>query len=331
MQEYLIELLCCPSCHGDLTWTVTDTKDDHVEEGLSECDDCGITYPIREGIGVFLTADREREDLWQDVESNLMRAIREDPDLGMGLMESPIENLNPADQFFRAMVLEEQGDFAGAEMAEEIAHQGLYTQAYSNCWKEQVDFIVKDIDGTTDTIIDLASGRCYLVRVLARRAAAPVVASDFSLKVMRRNRRWIEFQGLYHRVSLLVFDARQNPFKDRSIRTMTSNLGLPNIREAGNLHSELRRVISDRFLGISHFYPENDANRATIDRYGLADMIYKERLIGRLSQAGFRVDILNRCQGKAKPTAVGEVVRGAHIDGLPVAEVDLEWCVLQAS
>jgi uncharacterized protein YbaR (Trm112 family) len=330
MQEYLIELLCCPSCHGDLTWSVTEKKDDHVEEGLSECGVCGMTYPIREGIGVFLTADHEREDLWQEVESNLMRAIREDPDLRAGLMDAPIESLNAADQFFRAMVLEEGGDFAGAEKAEEIAHQGLYTQAYSACWKEQVDYLVNMIEDSRDPIIDLASGRCYLVGLLARRTALPVVASDFSLKVMRRNRRWAEFHGLYHRLSLLVFDARQTPFKNGSVRTMSSNLGLPNIREGGKLHSELRRVISNQFLGISHFYPENDANGAAIDRFGLADMLYEERLIGSLSQAGFRVDMLNRCRGNAKPTAVGEVVAGAQIDGLPVADVDLEWGLLQA-
>ncbi|MGB3717392.1 MAG: Trm112 family protein [Candidatus Promineifilaceae bacterium] len=331
MQEYLLEILCCPSCHGDLTWSITETRYDHIEEGISECGNCGTTYSIHEGIGVFLTIDDEREDLWQEVESNLMRSIREDPDLCKGLMESPIENLNPADQFFRAMVLEEQGDFAGAARAEETAQHGLYTQEYLDCWKDQVDFLVNQIKGVREPIIDIASGRCYLVEVLAHRVAAPVVASDFSLQVMRRNRRWIEFKGFYHRVSLLVFDARHTPFKGRSIRTMTSNLGLPNIREAGKLHGELRRVVSERFLGISHFYPENDANGELIERYGLTDILYEERLIGGLSHVGFRVDLLNRCRGKAKPTPVGEVVGGAQIDGLPVTEVDLDWCVLQAS
>lgn len=331
MQEYLIELLCCPACQGDLIWTITETRDDHIEEGLSECGECGGVYPIREGIGVYLTTEHEREDLWQDVESNLMRLIREDPDLREDLMESSIETLNPADQFFRAMVLEEKGDFAGAETVEKIARQGLYTQEYINCWMDQIDYLVDQLDAYRDPIIDLASGRGYLIRELAQRAVAPVVATDFSLQVMRRNRRWVEFQRLYHRVSLLVFDARQTPFKDRSVRIMTSNLGLPNIREAGKFHSELRRIVSGRFLGITHFFPENDANATAIDQYDLGDMLYEERLIAGLSHAGFRVELVNKCRGRARPTPAGKIVRGAQIDGLPIADVELEWCLLQAN
>jgi uncharacterized protein YbaR (Trm112 family) len=330
MQEYLRELLCCPACHGKLAWSIEEMKAGHIEEGTSTCDDCGEAYPIREGIGVFLTAEHAREDLWQEVESNLMRYVRKDPQLYSALMSPPIESLNPADQFFRAMVLEEQGDFAVSEKAEALALQGMYTPAYSDCWADQVDFLVRTIRDTKTPVVDIASGRGYLVQVLAKSIDAPIVASDFSLQVMRRNRRWFEYWHLYHRVSLLVFDARQMPFTARSIGTMTTNLGLPNIREGGKLFGELRRVVSGRFLGISHFFSEDDPNAMAIKKAGLADMLYEKRLVSGLSSAGFAVEFLSRARNRAEPTPIGEIIEGAQVDGLPVAEADLDWCVIES-
>ncbi|HET6444093.1 MAG TPA: Trm112 family protein [candidate division Zixibacteria bacterium] len=331
MQEYLIDLLCCPICHGDLSWTITARKGSQIEEGTSSCVECGAEYPIRQGIAVYLTASDNPEDLWQDVESNLMSAIKENPDLNKALMNSSIESLNPADQFFRAMALEELGDFEGAESAEKIAHKGLYTREFLDCWKAQVEYLIGKLERENGPIIDIASGRCYLVKEMVQGLAAPIVASDFSLQVMKRNRQWLEFHGLTERVSLLVFDARQSPFKTRSIQCMTTNLGLPNMRGATSVYNELRRVVSGRFLGISNFYLEQDANAETIASYGLAELLYEKQLEVGLSEAGFRIDIENRCRGEAKPTPVGEVLKDAQIDGLPVADTDIDWCVIQAS
>jgi uncharacterized protein YbaR (Trm112 family) len=47
----LLEILCCPACHGDL-----------VERPESlRCQSCGLAYPIEDGIPVMLV-DRARKD-----------------------------------------------------------------------------------------------------------------------------------------------------------------------------------------------------------------------------------------------------------------------------
>jgi uncharacterized protein YbaR (Trm112 family) len=40
----LLEILCCPACHGDLV---------EQPEGL-HCQTCGLLYPIEDGIPVML-------------------------------------------------------------------------------------------------------------------------------------------------------------------------------------------------------------------------------------------------------------------------------------
>ena len=329
MKEYLVDKLCCPVCHEELGWSVEEKVDDHIEDGVAACEGCGASYPIRDGIGLFLTDELEREDLWEEVDSALAKHLREYPELDAQLIKVPLEALGPADQLFRAMILEERGDFAGAELAEDRAHEGLYTQDYLRCWQLQVDTLIEAVKDSDGPIVDLASGRCYLVGKLIEQTNAPIIASDFSSRILRRNRRWLQFKGYYDRVSLLAFDARKTPFKDRSIETLTTNLGVPNIRGTGELFRELRRIVSGRFLAISHFFPEDDGNKDVIEQFELGDAVYKVRLVENMSAAGFKVDTGLSCVGKASPTPVGVVLEGMPVDGLPVERTENEWCVVE--
>src|SRR5919206_2884647 len=117
MDELLVELLVCPLCGGDLRWSVSSRRAGRIEEGEATCSSCGASYPVREGIGLFLTPDLPRNDLWEGAESGLARHLREHPDMEERLLRSPLSTLNPADRFFRSYVLEERGDWAGAAEA----------------------------------------------------------------------------------------------------------------------------------------------------------------------------------------------------------------------
>lgn len=125
MHSYLIELLECPACHGELDWSITERRDDRVHVGEARCKACRTSYPVREGMGLFLTPDLPREDLWQRVDSQLTRHLRQHPEVERQLMEVPLESLNPADQLFRALVLEERGHYVEARAAEDLAQAGL--------------------------------------------------------------------------------------------------------------------------------------------------------------------------------------------------------------
>jgi SAM-dependent methyltransferase len=215
---------------------------------------------------------------------------------------------------------------------EETAMRGLYTLDYLACWTGQFDYVIAQLAATSGPIVDLASGRCYLVETLANRLQRPVVASDFSPTVLQRNRYRLEHSGVYEAVSLLAFDARNTPFKTGSVTTLTTNLGLPNIEAPGALLSELRRIVSGVFLAISHFYAESDeANAPAIRAAQLDTLLYKRSALDKYRAAGWEVDVKNARIGAAQPTPQSNVLEGASIDGLPAAATDLEWCVLRAT
>jgi len=331
VHTYLIEMLACPACHGELAWEISQCREERIEQAEARCQRCAATYPVLEGIGLFLTPDLPRNDLWQQVESQLARYLRDHPEVERRLMETPAAELVPADLFYRALALEERGEYKAARAIEQKANQGIYTAEYLACWESQRDYVIGRLAGADGPIVDLASGRGYLVEEMARRLKRPIVATDHSPRVLREDRRSLEAFGLYDRVSLLAFDARRTPFKDGAVNTLTTNVGLPNVEAPGDLLKELRRVTDGEFLAISHFYPEEDeVNAAALREGGLSSLIFRDAAMEAFITAGWDVKVANECWGKAEPTPKGQVLEGAQIDAFPVQETTLEWCVLVA-
>ncbi len=332
MHTYLIEMLECPACHGKLNWSITEQNENRIETAEAHCNACNAVYPVRDGIGLFLTPELQRNDLWEQVDSGLIQHLREHPELERQLMDVPLDTLAPADQFFRALVLEEQGNFMEAQIIADSADKGLYTPEHINCRNSQLDYVVEWLSTTEGPIVDLASGIGYLVEKVVRELKRPIVATDFSPGVLRRDRKWLESFGLYNDVSLLAFDARCTPFKDGAITTLTTYVGLPNIQEPGNLLVELRRIVAGVFLAISQFFPEEDqANAKVIREAKLDPLLYRRTALQHFAEAGWNVEVKNTCVGEAHPTPPSVVLDGARIDGLPVANTNLEWCVLLAT
>jgi uncharacterized protein YbaR (Trm112 family) len=331
MHSYLMELLVCPGCHGQLAWSITESFGHRIEAAQATCEACRADYPVWDGIGLFLTPDLPRHDLWEEVDNQLGVYLDQHPEVEWQLMDTPLDALAPSDQYFRAVVLEGRGDYAQARVAAEQARGWLYTAEYLACHHSQINYLVEHVSGSAAPIVDLASGRCELVERLAARLDTRIVASDFSPRVLRGDRRWLEFFGLYDQVSLLALDTRRMPFKNGVVDTMTTNLGLSNIEQPGDLPDELRRVLQGEFLAITHFFPEDDeANAAAISELGLAPFLFRKSTLNLLSSSGFDVELKNVQRARAAPTPTSLLLEGAGIDALPVAETELEWCVLVA-
>ncbi len=326
MQDYLIEMLACPACRGELEWNVTRREGDRIEEGEARCTACDASYPIRDGIGVFLTPDLPRNDLWEQVGSALSTYLREHPETETALMDGPEQGLAPADQFFRAMIYEERGQYGEAHKLRAGSTEALYTAGYLGCSASQIDFVIDRLNQGSGPVVDIASGLGYLVEEMLRRTQRPVVATDFSLRILRRQRAWFRHFGLDARLSLLAFDARRAPFKDGAVQMLTSYLGLANIEQPGSLLEELRRITRGTFLACSIFYPEDDrANGEVIREAGLEETLFSRALLAGFERAGWQAQLANACVSTAMPTPESVLIEGARIDSLPVAETYLEW------
>ena len=269
----------------------------------------------------FLTADAA-VDIWATTESGLARALRENPELEQALMDRAPEELRPADRMFRSFVLEERGDYEGARAVAPSMSE-LYTPEMNACRQGAFDALLARLDGPVarldGPVVDLASGRCLLLE----RMDVPAVATDVSpLVLARAKERGVASEAL-------AFDARQTPFADGAVETMTTFLGLANVEDPGPLFGELRRAVSGRLLAIHMLYPVGDANADAIETMRLERLLYRGPFLDGLAAAGWDVEVVFECRARAVPTPVGHVLESA-IDGLPVAPTEIDWLVVEA-
>lgn len=331
MHKIFLDLLECPGCHASLTWKWLEVHGKRIEEAEAHCTGCGANYPVREGIGLFLLPNLPRNDLWEQTESQLSRYLREHTEVERQLMESPADQLAPADQLLRAMVLTDRGAYGEAKALTDQVLSRLYTSEYLACLDSQIKQLAASLSPSSWPLVDLASGQGTLIEMLTQCLNQPIIASDFSPTVLRRNRRRLEFFGLADRVTLLAFDTRRTPFKPGRIKTMTTLLGLSNIENPGLLLHELRRIISGSLLAIVHFFPEDDeANAAVIRATGDPTFHFQRSALEQFIAAGWQIELTNVCKGQARPTPSSSLLPGLQIDSLPVAETVLEWALLAA-
>ncbi len=329
MQKYLVEILECPKCHGKLDWNITEQSHERIELAEACCQDCSSTYPVRDGIGVFLTTDLKRNDLWEQVDNGLEQFFKQNPELEKRLMNVPLDTLGPVDQHYRGRVHLSRGETEAAQVAFDIANKRLYSEDAIQCMDSQMNYLIKEVSKSDSPIVDLASGACGLVSKMLKDLPNSIVVTDFSPSVLVKNRKRLMEQGLYDRVSLLAFDARQTPFANDSISLLTTHAGLNNIQNPGNLLEELHRIVKGKFIAVSSFYPEDDKeNGVVIEEAGLAELCYRDKLLEHFHNTGWAVEVKNSCSIKTNPAPPGVVLEGARVDGLPVQSTYLEWCVL---
>lgn len=331
MQRFLMDWLVCPQCHAELQWNVAYEKNEEVEEAQAVCSGCHHSYPVREGIACFLTDKLKRTDLWEQSESELLRFLNQNSEIRGQLLYSPPEKLAPADRFYRLMVLEEMGDFSQSNTLEASALQSLYTAEYLACWNRQLDDVANRALQSGFPAVDVASGRGYFVERLVQRGLPNLVATDFSLSVLRSSRK--KFQKNYPGVSLsfIAMDARHTPFRDQSIPMLTTNLGLANIQQPGALLVELRRVCSGSLMAIHHFYPaEDEIHAKAFSELKMDTLLNEELLLKEFQQNHWQAELINECYSNALPTPKSVLLDGATIDTFPLHPVKLKWVTIRA-
>lgn len=326
MYSVLLDRLVCPSCHNSLRWQITDRDGEWIEEADAICPACGASYPTRGGIGAFLTPDLQRNDLWAAVESSISRHLRQNPELERRLLESRLDALNPADRFFRGYVLEERGHGQEADEAFAAALPALYTEDTRTASDAMADAVVSAIPEGSDPVVDIASGRGFLVERLAKALDRPIVATDFSPTVLRRTRDRFRRQGIDHRVSFLALDARRTPFADASLPTLTTYVGLENIGRPDGALTELRRVTDGTLYWVASLYEDGDPNEPAI-RELESTLSLRSEAESAVAAAGWTLTRIASARARVLPTPHGEIV-DAGIDGIPVDETTVEWAAL---
>ncbi len=83
MKRELSKELACPGCkNSKLSLTISKESKDDIEEGALDCDSCGKSYDIIEGIPIMMDGDKNIEqykiwdDIWKDIELNIRNIIQ---------------------------------------------------------------------------------------------------------------------------------------------------------------------------------------------------------------------------------------------------------------
>lgn len=330
MFSYLVEMLECPQCHGDLKWVLKKKQGRHIIDASVKCVCCNTQYYIRDGIGNFLLTGNTNDN-WKEGEDFFTTYFSEYPEVAELLMNTPVDNMNAADLNVRAELLRLQGRIEEAKYISEKAASKTYTPEYTHGMDNQLDYIVNYLKQGTSPVVDIASGRCTLVEKLLERTNRDIVATDFSLRVLEQDNEKLSAKGYNDKVSFIAFDAKHTPFKTESIKVLTTFVGLQNIDNPGNLLSELKRITSGEFLSVSIFYPEDDlANVEALKQLGLETTSIRSKSEEAYNMAGWNISIENSYHARVLPTPRGEIIKGAGIDAIPVAETTFEWCTVRA-
>jgi SAM-dependent methyltransferase len=242
------------------------------------------------------------------------------------LLESPLDELNGADLFLRATVLEERQGYAAAHDSYTLADERLYSADVRDAREAMLGRVLEHPAGGHGAVADIATGRGTLLERLLEGTQRPLVGTDVSETVLGRVRARFGTE----RVEYVVADARSLPFEDASIATLVSHLGLANVPDADALLRELRRIGRELIATHVLFRDDDEPNIAAARELGLDALGTRDAASNTFAAAGWSAAVELEREVRADPTPVSELIPGVGIDGLPVVPAPVTWCVIVA-
>jgi len=321
MHKALIPLLICPICHGKLKSRITRKDETHLIEGEFACKDCKRKYPIFDGIGVFLSGEETKEDLWKEQEDFATRFRKENPILFFLLTKTFLGNIKPEHHFIKGLLLED-------EKTLEQATRRIYTKDYLIGYEKTKEALREVEKDNPRIILEIACGRGGFFKpfIRSRQRKGVYVVTDFSPTVLRSNLKWLRKSGLDEEVTLMAFDAKAMPFRDNSIPAIVSNIGFPNIRNNGRAVNEVFRVLVSHGILITNFMftTEQTKNYTKAKELGLDQFYTRKNVEEVFTKAGFRFSLEELYHGSVRPTPGG-------IDYFPIVKDVYSFCVFRAT
>ena len=211
----LLEFICCPDCHSELSLTEKITKK-LIQEGHLYCNKCKDYYPIIDGIPIlfkenFLTGSGIKESFeksgtfWTDLNAKLYENFR-------------------------------------AKLVARLIGGNIFTYDYV---KDAIEPTANLLDiQKGDTILDIACGTGLLTRPLARRVgdSGNVVGLDISFDMLRYAKKYAERDGLYN-IDLIKGNAEYLPYKNDYFNGVASSGIFPSDLNPSKTLDKMYRVL----------------------------------------------------------------------------------------
>jgi len=293
----------------------------HIIGGEFTCTNCGRNYPVDDSIGIFLADTEKNRDFWKEQEDFATRFRRQHPTKFFLLTKTFLGNIRPEHHFLKGLLLDDEEIL---KRATKRIYTKDYLQGYEKTkralWEEE-----KDKQGVT---LEIACGRDMFFKefIRSRQGSGVYIATDFSYTVLRSDLKWLRANGLAEKVTLMAVDAKFMPFRDTSVPSMVSNIGLPNIREGEKAVEEAFRILVPGGVFITNlmFTTENTQNYAKAKELGLHQFYIRQNAEETFRKAGFTFTVNELHRGWVCPTPGG-------IDLLPMVPDTYSFCVINAT
>ncbi|MBI3745849.1 MAG: methyltransferase domain-containing protein [Chloroflexi bacterium] len=249
----LVDLLSCPECRGDLG---------EGDRRLT-CQDCGLAYPIHDGIPVFVAAGATDHDELDHLAGGHGHEARSDVDTHKAAQ---------ATYFDREALAE-------FEIERPAGTPALYRFLLREKFRRAVQPLGRRLDGWT--ALTVCGGSGMDAEFLAS-AGASVISSDISLGAARRARERARRHGIA--VMSIVADVEHLPFRDRSVDLVYVHDGLHHLASPEVGLEEMSRV-ARRAISVTE--PARAALTNVAVMYGIARSREESgNLVARLDPAG---------------------------------------------
>ena len=187
--------------------------------------------------------------------------------------------------------------------------------------------VVERVSGGDGPVVDIATGRGMLLERLAGATSRPIVATDISPTILGRVRTRLAAADVMY----VAADAHALPFRDASIPTLVSHVGLANVPDAPSLLRELRRAGASLYATHVLYEDSDEANRNAARARGIDTLLFRETALRAFAEAGWRATFAAERAVRSEPTSASAVIPSVEIDALPVQATRVTWCVVEAS
>lgn len=251
MIKSLISKMCCPICKDKLVWDIQSEENNRIIQADVQCEKCGATFSVRDTIGNFLVPDKNgyiENDNFQQ-QKDFISTLQ--PEVIERLLHANPYELNVSDLTFLSEIYLSQNKIRNSIKTKMLARKKKYSEEYNQTIKSQLQSLQNLVNWDSQTVLDIATGRGTLLKLLLSNNPKSIVGSDISLEPLQGLKRELERAERYANTSLLVMNAKMIPFVTNSFDIITSFHGINHIQNTSDLLSESMRV-SKRLLSVDN-------------------------------------------------------------------------------
>ncbi len=319
MDIRMTKFIICPTCRNELWWEIKEKNNNRIINGYAKCMECREIYPIKNGIAIFLPIKWQNMKIWRRSERVAVQKME------MGEEHETLKNENirqPSEILNMIRYRNRQGIIRNEALYHQYMESiGMPDTVSKLCYLARR--CAKEVNDV-DYILDFASGKCLLVNELSKLKNCHVIVNDINpIVVMQAQQNFEKFEHM----SFMAFDMKRSPFRNKSIHTVTTMLGLQNIIPCNGIIEEINRI-ADVFINISAYLSEGLLeNIEILNKYHMRNVWIKEQFDIIVEQFSWKSQEICSIMDLAKGISREEIETRFAVMKFPVKEEVVKYAL----